>query len=276
MLNGPPGLACFDFDNTLIRGDLGESCMYYILTQGMLGADLPEFWEQAHHPLIESEIKGWKQLWLEYSAQENSTSYELLVKGLVDAYEKIAKADGLEAAYRWTKILFCGMSEAELVSIAKHVFVENQEPGTILHLPGGTTIDNSIRIRKPLFELVSLMIEKSWDVRIITASPECTIRDAATRYGLKATSVRGMRLTERNGILMPEIIEPMTFDQGKVAAIREFTSEEIGFAAGDSFTDLSMLREAKHRLLIDRGNEKLRAVAEAEHFWIQTAETLDV
>lgn len=275
MLNGPPGLACFDFDNTLIRGDLGESCMYYILTQGMLGADLPEFWEQAHHPLIESDIKGWKQLWLEYSAQENSTSYELLVKGLVDAYETIAEADGLEAAYRWTKILFCGMSEAELVSIAKHVFIENQEPGTILHLPGGTIIDNSIRIRKPLLELVHLMIEKSWDVRIITASPECTIRDAATKYGLKSTSVRGMRLTERNGILMPEIIEPMTFDQGKVAAIREFTSDEIAFAAGDSFTDLSMLREAKQKLLIDRGNEKLRVVAEAERFWIQTAETLD-
>lgn len=249
--------------------------MYYILTQGMLGADLPEFWKAVHHPLIEGEVNTWRRLWTEYSTQEDISSYEQLVKGLIDAYEKIAATDGLEAAYRWTKVLFCGMSEAELASIAKHVFIENQEPGTVLHLPGGTTIDNSIRIRKPLLQLVQSMIEKSWDVHIVTASPECTIRDAVTKYGLKPESVRGMRLSVRDHILMPEIIEPMTYDQGKVAAIREFTSGEITFAAGDSFTDLSMLRAAKHTLLIDRGNAKLRALAESENFWIQTAESLD-
>ncbi|MEQ9363571.1 MAG: haloacid dehalogenase-like hydrolase, partial [Leptospirales bacterium] len=31
ILAGPPGLAAFDFDNTLIRNDLGEAVMYYIM-----------------------------------------------------------------------------------------------------------------------------------------------------------------------------------------------------------------------------------------------------
>jgi phosphoserine phosphatase len=92
MLAGPPGLACFDFDNTLIQGDLGESVMYYILMQGLIAGDLPEFWQQLNHPCIAPEdVETWKKLWSIYKDQEDAFSYEKIAHGLIEAYESIAE-----------------------------------------------------------------------------------------------------------------------------------------------------------------------------------------
>lgn len=275
LLSGPPGLAAFDFDNTLIRGDLGEAVMYYILLHGMIAGDLPEFWEQIpHNAIAASDLETFQQLWKMYAAQEDAFSYEKLVEGLVASYDSIVEKDGLEAAYRWTRVLFCGMTETELSSIARHVFLENQAGPAPLVLKQ-RTIDNSIRIRKPMLNLVTAFLDRGWDVRIVTASPECTIQTAAPSFGIAPEKVRGMRLEVRNGILMPSIIEPMTFDQGKVTALREATGAPLLFAAGDSFTDLGLLLEAKHAFLVDRGNTKLRALAHERGFWIEKAATLD-
>lgn len=276
LLSGPPGLAAFDFDNTLIRGDLGEAVMYYILLQGLIAADLAEFWQEAEHPAIPAaDIETWKHLWKIYSAQEDAFSYEKIVEGLILAYDSIAEKDGLEAAYRWTRVLFCGMPESELAGLARHVFAENQESGLSPLVIRGKRIDNSIRIRTPLLQLVQAFQAAGWDVRIVTASPECTIQTASPSFGIAPEKVRGMRLEVENGILMPRIIEPMTFDGGKVRALRETTGEKLRFAAGDSFTDLGLLMDAENRLLIDRGNAKLRALGQEHGFWIEKAEALD-
>ena len=55
LLEGPPGQAVFDFDNTLIHGDLGEACMYYIAFQGLVRADLDEFWQEIAHPSLSNK-----------------------------------------------------------------------------------------------------------------------------------------------------------------------------------------------------------------------------
>lgn len=276
LLSGPPGLAAFDFDNTLIRGDLGEAVMYYILLQGLIAADLPEFWQEAEHSAIPAaDMETWKQLWKIYSAQEDAFSYEKLVEGLIQAYDSISARDGLEAAYRWTRVLFCGMPESELAGLARHVFAENQLPDLAPLVIHGKRIDNSIRLRIPLLQLVQAFTKAGWDVRIVTASPECTIQTASPAFGIPPEKVRGMRLEVENGILMPRIIEPMTFDGGKVRALRETTQEKLKFAAGDSFTDLGLLMDAENRLLVDRGNAKLRALGQEHGFWIEKAESLD-
>jgi len=276
LLSGPPGLAAFDFDNTLIRGDLGEAVMYYILLQGLIGAELPEFWEEIkHNAIADADLETWKHLWKIYSAQEDAFSYEKLVEGLIGAYNAIAEKDGLEAAYRWTRVLFCGMPERELSTLARHVFAENQGPDLAPLIFHGKKIDNSIRMRGPLLRLVEAFQKSGWDVRIVTASPECTIQTASPSFGIDPVRVRGMRLEIENGILMPRIVEPMTFDGGKVRALRESTQEKLLFAAGDSFTDLGLLMEAENRLLVDRGNAKLRALGEEHGFWIEKAEALD-
>ncbi len=86
LLSGPPGLACFDFDNTLIRGDLGEAVMYYILLQGLIAADTDLFWSELQHPAIPAAaVETWKRLWEIYRDQEDAFSYEKIAEGLLES-----------------------------------------------------------------------------------------------------------------------------------------------------------------------------------------------
>ncbi|EQA36704.1 haloacid dehalogenase-like hydrolase [Leptospira inadai serovar Lyme str. 10] len=277
MISGPAGLACFDFDNTLIRGDLGVATMQYILMNGLIRADLDEFWEELRDPFLSLEtISVWKDLWRAFRMHKDTRSYGRLVEELFGLFFAVSKEEGPEAAYRWTRIIYSGMSEEELKKIARYVFVENQKQnGNDFNLTGGYSIDIRLRIRKPLLELIRLLKERDWEVWIITASPEYCVQVAAQEFGLEQSRVRGMRLKSRQGVMLPEIEEPLTFNDGKVKAIREITSSEIGFAAGDAFTDLSMLLAANRSLLIDHGDSDLRSVGESAGWWIQSADSID-
>ena len=84
-----------------------------------------------------------------------------------------------------------------------------------------------------------------------------------------------MRLKKEGDLLLPQIEEPMTYGPGKVQAIRELDERPIDFAAGDSFTDLDMLRAAGMALLVDRDKQDLKALAEQEGFLIQAFEVQD-
>ncbi len=277
LISGPPGVACFDFDNTLVRGDLGVATMQYIMMNGLLRADLNEFWDELRDATVSAEtISIWRDLWKAFRVHKDTRSYGQLVEELLELFFTVSEVKGEEAAYRWTRLIYCGMSEAELTKIAKHVFTENQKQERNHFTPfGGRSVDSGIRIRKPFLELIRLLNERNWEVWIITASPEYCIRVAAQEFGLEPNRVRGMRLKSKEGILLPEIIEPLTYNEGKVKAIREIVSTKIDFAAGDAFTDLSMLQSANQSLLIDHGDVNLRRIGESAGWWIQPFDSID-
>ncbi|EPG74935.1 haloacid dehalogenase-like hydrolase [Leptospira fainei serovar Hurstbridge str. BUT 6] len=277
MLSEQPQFACFDFDNTLIRGDLGVATMQYIMTNGLLRADLDEFWEELRDPFLPLEtISVWRDLWRAFRMHKDMRSYARLVEEILRLFFTVSEEEGPEAAYRWTRIIYSGMSEEELKKIARYVFVENQKQNrNDFVLADGRSMDCRLRIREPLLELIRKLKERKWEVWIITASPEYCVQVAAQEFGLEPNRVRGMRLKSKQGVLLPEIEEPLTYNDGKVKAIREITSSEIGFAAGDAFTDLSMLLEANRSLLIDHGDIDLRSIGESAGWWIQSAGSID-
>ena len=277
LLEGPPGHAVFDFDNTLIHGDLGEACMYYIAFQGLVRADLDEFWQELSHPSLSArELERIRASWDRNQAFEDLQAHLEWVDELVGLYETILKSAGLEAAYRWTKSLFAHLPEKELRSIATYVFQdESRLPMDFEELPSGRRIPGGIRIIPEIHALIQSMLAGGWTVRIITASPEPTIQSVIQHWNLEEAAVRGMRLKKEGDLLLPQIEEPMTYGPGKVQAIRELDERPIDFAAGDSFTDLDMLRAAGMALLVDRDKQDLKALAEQEGFLIQAFEVQD-
>ncbi|MEQ8351613.1 MAG: haloacid dehalogenase-like hydrolase [Leptospiraceae bacterium] len=274
LLEGPPGQAVFDFDNTLIHGDLGEACMYYIAFQGLVRADLDEFWQEISHPSLSNKVlQDIRSSWDRNQAFEDIQAHLEWVDELLGLYESLVHNAGLEQAYRWTRSLFGNLPEKELRSIASYVFQdESRLPLNSEELPSGRKIPRGIRIIPEIYELIQSMLSSGWTVRIITASPEPTIQSVINHWNLEEAAVRGMRLKRKDDFLLPYIEEPMTFGPGKVQAIRELDDRTIDFAAGDSFTDLDMLRAATMALLVDRGKEDLRSVAEQEGFLIQNFE----
>ena len=274
MLEGPAGLAAFDFDNTLIYNDLGESCMYYIALQGMLRGDRPDFWEALKHPIIPtSTYDTLRGLW-DKSQQDDQDSYLKFVDELMGIYTNISHQIGLESAYRWTKVLFGGHTKQELQSVATYVFEMEQERQIgIAKLPSGYEMNTGIRIYEEIRDLIKTLKEKGWKVLICTASPIPLIQAVIHHWGLEQEDVTGMRLTpdtENPDFLLPEIVEPMAFGPGKVTLLGLSNNLPLRFAAGDSWTDFNMLLHAENALLIDReSQEHLAKRAIQSGFWTQ-------
>lgn len=260
ILSGPPGLAAFDFDNTLVYNDLGEACMYYIALQGLLPLDRDDFWSEMIHPLLpESEVSAMRSRYAKIDPEDDYELYIELVDKLIGAYLMIAEKDGLEPAYRWTRVLFGGQTVTDMRSIGRHVFeFESEEPLGQKFLPSGVSLPTGIRVYPEIEKLIRGLISSGWDVRVVTASPQELIQAAVGRWGIAPEKVHGMRLVREGELLLPKIDEPMTYGPGKVEALRKHTQSPLRFAAGDSYTDWDLLTHAEHALLIDRGKESLR------------------
>lgn len=273
ILSGPPGRAAFDFDNTMIFNDLGEACMYYILLQGLVFADEPSFWKEIRHPLIsENELSVLREKF-ENAAESSGEEDQLdLTDYLLSFYDRIMEQDGLEHAYRWTRVIFAGRSPLEMRKISRYVFAHEQEQD-IAHarFPSGRMINTGIRIYEPIRNLIQQMAERGWAIRIVSASPEEIIREAIAHWNLPEENVRGMRLRRDREILLPIIDEPMTYGPGKVQALKDTGWEDLDFAAGDSWTDFDMLLFAKKALLLDRNNPSLIQKGRESGFIIQKA-----
>jgi phosphoserine phosphatase len=275
VLAGPPGLAAFDFDNTLIRNDLGEAVMYYIIFQALLRADLDPFWEEIRHPAIpDALLEQLRAVWRGIEAQgdsDNVEDYMAFVDRLTPLYGMVYEQAGMAEAYRWSRVLFAFQTAQELRSITKYVFAyEQNQPLGESRLPSGLVIPRGIRVHGEVEQLIRAMLARGWDVRIVTASPEIIIQTVIERWGIDPGQVHGMRLErDDQDLLLPRIREPMPVQAGKVDMIRSESDRPLDFMMGDSIGDLELLQHARTGILIDRGNADLRAAAEASGILVQ-------
>lgn len=267
LLNGPPGVAAFDFDHTLIQGDQGEALMVNIVLGGHIRADEPWFWE--HWPEAVHGLRDELRVAFErYRYFDDPVILADWMDGMLDAYEHIRNEHGTEAAYRWSSIFFAGFDEEQLGALSKKVFDEQLKAATSVTLPSGRELPAGIRIRPQMQELVRLMVDRGWTVYIVTASPRIPIAVLSHHWNLQPEQVIGMDLDRmEDGRLGPRIVEPYPCAEGKVQALRTRTRAPLLFAAGDSMMDLPLLEEAESAMVLDRGSTGLRQKAH-EKGWI--------
>ncbi len=273
VLSGPPGTAAFDFDNTLIYNDLGEATMNYIAVQGLLRADMAEFWKETLHPALEDDHRRRLLRSQEQALSGTFDSEVAFGEEMLRTYEFLTNRVGLETAYRWTRVFFAGHLERDLRQMAGHVFAHEQaESIGRARLPGGSEINTGIRVYAEIRELIEAFADRGWRVCIVTASPEPLIQAVIGEWGLPESNVFGMQL-ERSasgeGVFLPNVVEPLTFGYGKVARLLAEEPGPLRFAAGDSWGDYAMLLHAERSLLIDKGNPTLRMHAEQSGFILQ-------
>lgn len=276
LLAGPPGLAAFDFDNTLVYNDLGEAVLYYILLQNQLTADAPEFWEifaqsSAVTPGDVDEVRALAGR-LRAADGDDASLTLALTAAILRVYHRIYESEGLESAYRWSRILYAFRPAQDLRSMAQYVFdAERKTAVGFAELPGGERLPQGLRPFPEVRALIRALLEKGWEVFVVTASPEETIRPAIAHWGLPEERVIGMRLErDANDRLLPQIVEPYPVRGGKVAALARVCDRPLRFALGDSWGDLELLKSAEHAALFDRGNVELAQAAREAGILIQS------
>lgn len=271
----PHPVAVFDFDNTLIYGDHGLNLMNYIIFHLQLKANEDWFW----HPKLWYNIENNMILKIKSIYEKAKEDLENLywrnelLYNVYRVFQTLELID-LEIAYRWTKIFFAGFTVKELKELSKISFEEALKLDCKeIFLKENVIIQQGIRINPLLLELIETLKEKQWEVYIITATPEIAIQAISYYWNIDEDHVIGMKLKINNHILLPEIIEPYTYSEGKYKSLQNKSNAPILIAVGDSYPDIELLTKAKIPIFLKRrGKEDLVDLARKKHFYIQNIE----
>ena len=96
------------------------------------------------------------------------------------------------------------------------------------------------------------------------------VQAISDHVGIPADDVMGMVLpVDSSGRYMSEVIEPATVYEGKADAVMAKLGVPPTLAAGDSDTDFELIDAAQFGIVIDRGQPKLRALADNKRVWLQ-------
>ena len=150
-------------------------------------------------------------------------------------YEALCAQDKM-VGYPYAAQLMAGLSEAEVRRLSATFFAEH--------------------FRQNVYPAQQVLIQKlqeaGVDVWIVSASNQWLIEAAANYLGVPASRVVGIRLEVKDARLTEQIIQPITFRAGKVAAIKKYIGQQPVLVAGDSMTDYEMLQYASGlRILIN-------------------------
>ncbi len=281
------GVAIFDWDNTVIKNDMGDALFFHMVETGSFPAvsdfaDLSIFFtDEAVAALNETcldSIDG---------GRIRSDIDKKCARELLSVYDRAETTDGnpafsgfdenrTEPSYALLAHMLGGLTSREIKHKTEKLFARLlKEPVGSEKIVGGFKVPDYVRIYPQIKELIKLMNDYGFDVRIVSASPQEVVEVCAEKAGVTPDKVIGIRNVKKGDVLTRDIrgcgdVEDsentmITYKLGKRCWINSkiFKKENPCekqpekyrpvFGAGDSDTDIFFMKDAVHlRLLIDR------------------------
>jgi hypothetical protein len=274
----------FDFDNTIVSGDLSEAMLGVLAAKGRLTPRT--ICKTLCPPVV---IPGKKRICIE-NCSDILEYYEALLRPT--AHGKTDPAP-MANGYVWATQALEGLTVAEAVAATATAFRLGQEPEPkhVQATPGGIKYP-APRFHPEMVELIAQLLLHEYDVWIVSATCVWSVRwtilyglnpllqKYGVRNGVRPDRVIGLAtlLVDRNGafykdsILVREspdyalfkgsLMKSLRFSRivqypapvysGKVACILDAIGRNPYLSAGDSPGDHAMMRISQHRLWIDR------------------------
>ncbi len=274
----------FDFDNTLIRGDIGDLVMLELLESRPLA--LPETHEAwgpltaAAHDALARAFGDATTVDVEHPRRADA------VRAVVSLVWHEQLSPGTPAfspprtrAYRGGYWAMAAMLEAldheARVALAERAWERATErPAGETSTHDGYVVERFARPRAAMLALFSLAERAGLPTFVVSASHEDVVRTVAARLGIEPTRVIGARPSRSRQLFAPlEGAPVMTYDAGKRACIvlhveggpphgAHEKRARVAIAAGDSDTDHAMLEDASALIvLVDRGQPRVTELA---------------
>jgi len=293
-----PPVVLFDWDNTAMRGDVGDLAFSYALDHAAL-TGLPPAGGFAALAPFRPDLAADLDASCVPSAPGTFPSHcrNLLARIALtgrdlrdhDAFTVPIGAT-YKPSYALLSQLFVGLAHEEIAAIGRTALRRAFEaPLGARTEVAETDVEAFARIPRELRELVEILREEGFDLWVVSASHQALVEVAAAELGFPADHVIGMRPRRgADGRYLAGFEAPFegaaspitTYDEGKriwalreVFGIREALAEARApapvLAFGDADTDFAMLDWAEHALLFDRGHVRVGCRARARGWMIQ-------
>ena len=294
------GVAVFDWDNTMMRNDIGDATFFWMLRHDKVLQPPSRDWSVTNRKLTgasKARLKACDAL-AEPGQPLPTSSNAACADALVQIYDQGGFDDEttvmMHQPYAWGAQLEAGHTPDEVRSFGEQAFRENSDAPIGATQTIGTRGDLPawVRIYEPMKDLVGALRANGTDVWAITASSQWLGEVVAAKVGIDAHHVVGVRAMQSDGKLDYRLqgcgTEPdgadtvITFDRGKRCWINKeifhlAPSEQLkrakvrqAFAAGDSDTDLAMVQDATTlKLVIDRHRPLLMCNALSSGWLVQ-------
>jgi phosphoserine phosphatase/predicted acylesterase/phospholipase RssA len=263
--------AAFDLDNTILRGDIGDALFLKIVAELHYDGDNPQFWDRIPDAATRTRLR---QYWARYSPQWRPTGpatprirydaprtwpdgFADYVGLFMQQYRRLLDPpDGARQAYPWVVQLMAGIHESTVRELAASLWASEMErPASAASVKsqfGDFTIEGGIRVHGEIDGLLLQLRARRWDVWMVTASNQYVAEEAARHLGIGSSHVLGIRQKTENGVLTGELLQPVTYREGKQQALEQ-AGVRPDLAVGDSMTDFEMLAWSTTAIVIDRG-----------------------
>lgn len=200
--------------------------------------------------------------------------------------------------YAWVSQLQAGYTPQQVREFAVAAFHQNNDAaiGATQTVGTNTTVTGFLRLYDEIIDLAAVLQMNGFDVWVLTASPQYVVEPIAAMIGIPANHVAGIRPVVVNGKVTADFEgcgtvasganTLITFDEGKRCWINKAIFKEPAasqlprntdlakrpfFVAGDSDTDIAMLKDATHlKLVINRNKTQTmcNALRNVGNTWI--------
>lgn len=300
-------LALFDWDNTVVKNDIGDAMTYWMLANAKLRQPAERNW--AISPYLTTEAVTALNSACGSLAEPGALLPTDTAAGVACADEILSvygngkttsdqkafegyNARRMEPQYAFAAQLLAGWAPEEIVDFADQARAQNLAAAEGTKQTIGTTeVTGWVRYYDQITNLISVLKAHGFDVRIISASAEPVAESWGAVLGLPAEKVMGAQTEIVDGKLTATLTgcggDPasMPYIEGKRCRVNEEVLDIKGtaafdlapadvrqaFGAGDSDTDVTFMADATAlRLVINRNKTELmcNAYANLDEKWI--------
>jgi len=232
-----PPVAVFDWDNTVIKNDIGNGTFFWFLAHDVYRVPQDGEWSRTSRYLTPAALAALEKACGGHAAGAplpTSTDTDCAAE-LMTIYEdrKTTGGDGawiqegydhraFVPAYAWLAQLLSGYTPGEVRDLARQAIDDQLAApvGATQTVGGREGFPGYIRIYEPMRNLVERLQAGGFDVWVVSASPEPIVETFAERIGVDRAHVVGIRtLVDGDGRLTSELARCGPQTEGESAPI---------------------------------------------------------
>lgn len=275
-----PPVAVLPWSDAAIYGDAGEAVFARMVEKVDFKYE-DKFWKIVPMNYGRQHLRAAYNGFFEepQSTWRNQVRYQQYCKDFVTSYQGVCERVGRLECREYLTSLFWGFKEDELKTYLDAAVKEEwTRPLGTQSFPDGPGDRQPALIRRgiapipEIADLVAFLKRRGFDIWVVADDSEFILRSAVPQYGIDPAHAAGMWVKVASATLTADVLDPVPFRAGKAAVVAARIGRVPALAVGSDPWDLELLGYGEGaRLLLDKGDEHLRGIAEEKGWLVQPA-----